>query len=525
MKSMRRALVYTLILNSICLHSGFVGAAPPIPGRKPLNLFQEFKVAKSSPSDRPPAKLVEIDKSAAEVIQKYATAEEEYTREYDQSRTSNSMSKFLKVVDVYQRAFEIDPQLKASNHELAAALHLSEAEKRKAYSPKLSLSGSLTYGDFTTTKPGSLGNSQSAATTAGWTSQWALNLTQPIFNYDQILKSDQAEFAINISRVKNAGAQQNLMIRVAKAYLEVLKAEESLWIKESEIKATEVYVEILRRQFDIGFLKKPDLDNAEAQLDSIKSDRLDLFYDLDVARGVFVQNWDINPDYINRKLKDKITFLPPKPNDVNTWTSEARKSNLDVLYNNLLTESVSFDMAREKAALYVPLINGVLSYSQVDSSQRLMGASTSLSDGYTVGVQVVLPLSDGGEARERTKRQAELKLQSQANTLNAQNSSAQASLSAFRGVKTSIEKVRKYQSSVERSQESYKGIVEDYNMGGRLNIEVLTALKTLNGYKKDLINEKFNYIVNRLALKQSVGSLTIEDLAEVDSYLQSRSKN
>lgn len=419
----------------------------------------------------------------------------------------------LTLSDAFKRAYETDSKIAAVGADYEASQHHFDADHAKAWGPQLGLTAGLVYGSKWITP------SPAFPVVNGWTLSGGLSLVQPLFNYVQILQADQSEYAISVAEVRNAVAQQDLMVRVTKAYLDVLKLQNSIEYKTLEIEAAKTHLEIVKEQFDVGLATLVDVSEAEAIVSATEGQKASLESTLITAKGVLLQTWQIEAEEL-KHLKAKVKFEGPTPADPKKWIDQAVSLNLNVQYTNGLMEIAQYDIEKVKAALYYPTVNLTAGCSAQGTSPYPFGSNQTSTDTCSAGVTLNIPLFDGGYTPAKTKEATSIKERIRNDLRTAQIVAAQSARQSYADIQKELGNIALYQNSVDKMAEALLGKREQYIYGERKSFEILTTLQNLNLYKQQLLNEKYDLIYNMIVLKQSVGLLSVVDLESIDALLE-----
>jgi TolC family type I secretion outer membrane protein len=431
--------------------------------------------------------------------------------DYFFNKTDNAKSLSLK--EVYEQAYVSDSRMDSARSDLDASRHHYDAEYARAWGPQLSLTANLVYGDRSSSP------SVSSFNTNGWTHSGGITLFQPIFNYVQILQADQAQFTSSVSEVRNAIAQQDLIVRVVKTYLDILKTDESILIKQAEIEATKTHLEIVTEQFEVGLATQVDLDEAQSKVALAEAEKLEFQSSLVGNQGILSQTWGIDASEL-RHLKSKVKFEAPTPNDPQKWIDQALMLNLEVQYHQGVFEISRYDLQKARAALYYPTVNVVAGCSAQSTANNPFGNSNYSSNDCSAGLNISVPLFDGGYTPARTKEMEAIRERIRNDVRTSQITAAQSARLAFAALRKGITNINLYQRSSRSMSEALQGKREQYLNGQRNSFEILSTVQTLNSIKQNLISEKYDFLYNKIVLKQAVGILSVVDLQEIDALLE-----
>ncbi|MEX0607721.1 MAG: TolC family outer membrane protein [Halofilum sp. (in: g-proteobacteria)] len=410
------------------------------------------------------------------------------------------------LLGVYQRAQEEDPQFTTARSEYRAARE-AMPQARAAVLPQVSLSASVNEREVTD------GNT----TESGSSNEASLSVTQTLFNWSQFAGLGQAEAQVAQAEAQFAAAEQNLITRVANAYFEVLAAADNLRFAGAEKRAIERQLEQAQERFEVGVIPITDVKAAQASYDLAVSREIDADNRLANAREALRTILGEPPGTL-AELGEGLRLEAPDPTEPEAWVEQATERN-----PNLLAARAGADAARQGIRVtrggHYPNVELIGSYSEGDSD---FGQGADGADEETrVGVQLTWPLFSGGATfSEVDEAQAQFGAQ-RSRVVEAHRSASQSTRDAFRGVQASISQVRALEQAVESNQAAVEAARAGFEAGTRTAVDVLQALRDLYAAQRDYADARYNYILNRLQLKQAAGTLTVEDVRLVNTWLSS----
>jgi outer membrane protein len=137
----------------------------------------------------------------------------------------------------------------------------------------------------------------------------------------------------------------------------------------------------------------------------------------------------------------------------------------------------------------------------------------------TVGLQFNLPLYTGGAVQNRIKETLALEDKARTDLEGAKRAVTQATRSAYLGVLSGQSQVKALEAAEASSQSSLDANKLGYQVGVRINIDVLNAQSQLYQTKRDLAVARYNVLIGGLRLKQASGQLVADDLQAVNALL------
>ncbi|HWD23561.1 MAG TPA: TolC family outer membrane protein [Burkholderiales bacterium] len=418
------------------------------------------------------------------------------------------------LLQVYRDAQRYDAVYAAARHTLEAGRERLP-QGRALVLPTLNLTGNATRSriDSESRDPAVQPSFVRNPSSIGYT----LTLAQPIFRPQNWLQYRQAEFQVAQAEAAFGQAGQDLIVRVAQAYFDVLAAQDTLALVQAQKAATSEQLAQAKRNFEVGTATITDTHEAQARYDLIGAQEIAAQNDLENKRRALQlvsgkEYHDLKP------LRADVRLAPPNPNNMETWVELAEKQSYPVLIQGAGAEVAALEAKRASAA-HLPTLDAVATYGQTGQS-----ASTTTSVGSditttTLGLQFALPLYQGGSIDSREREAAALSLKAREDLENARRSAALTSRQTYLTVINGIAQVGALEQALVSSKSALDSNKLGYEVGVRINIDVLNAQQQLFSTQRDLALARYNTITNQLRLKAAAGSLREEDLDEVNRAL------
>lgn len=426
----------------------------------------------------------------------------------------------LDVLEAYQRAQMTDPNWQANLYQYQAdQLNLGIAQG--ALLPMVTLSGNITrkHQDMKQFSfpnvDGSGFNANDLVATTSTTRQIALTARQPLFRMDAWEGYKQVKTSVALSEVTLKLQQQQHILSVAEAYFNVLRQQALSLTNVQEEKALLEQLNMMNAKLREGLVARSDVGEANAQYQNARANRIATGVQLLLAQEQLAQL--IGP-YQEKLavLRDDFQYQKPVPAAFEDWINLAQSRNLDILQARIQRQYAEDQRKVEKAALY-PQLDAVASYGFNKQSPETMITGNGQFD--QIGVEMNWNAFDGG----RTKKSI------QKATVNVQK--ADASLdAAIRKANTDVKKSFLQVETDEATLQARKAALESstlvsnaskaqYNEGLKSMVDVLLAQRNAFSAKQDYVNAQYDYVLNVLKLKASVGQLTEKDLQEMNAWL------
>lgn len=420
---------------------------------------------------------------------------------------------------IYQQAVANDAEIAAARAQRAAQ-GMNVAIARGALLPQAQLSYSVNK--FDTTGDGMVVNSAGAFGIQELDKDYTLNTlqiqaSQTLFNLNSWYQYQTAVSGDQAAGLELQLAEQQLLLRTAQAYFNVLRAQDNLSTAQAEEKAVKRSLEQTKQRFDVGLIAITDVHEAQAAYDLSyvnllgQESALDISYEaLELLTG---QRYDrVVP------LQAQVDMQKPQPTDVDQWVESGLSK-----YPGILLAEAGRDVARlqRNAARsnHMPTVQLMASYS--DADQPPFGASSNpmSNESTMIGVQLSVPLLAGGSLYGQSK-QAALQSAVADHQLDSQRRGVRQNIrSLYRQVNTDVLNIRARQQAITSATSALDATETGYRVGTRNIVEVLDAQKNLFRVQRDYANARYDYILNMLNLKFFAGTLNEGDIVELNGWL------
>ena len=416
---------------------------------------------------------------------------------------------------VYRDAKGYDAQFAAARYALQAGLE-KLPQGRALILPTLNLSGSATNTRIETDPH----NSSVAPVTLrdGRAYGYSLSFSQPIYRPQNVLQYSQAEFQVKQAEAIFGQASQDLIVRTAQAYFDVLAAQDTLALVQAQKAAIAEQLAQAKRNFEVGTATITDTHEAQARYDLSAAQEIAAQSDLETKRRALQQITGKEYSAL-RPLRAQVKLTPPNPAVMQSWVDIAEKQGYPVQIQESATEIASLEAKRNSAGHY-PTVDLVASYGWTSqTASQLSSVSSNVTNG-VFGLQLGLPIYQGGAISSREREAAANHEKSRQDLENAKRSQALLARQTYLSVTNGIAQVGALEQALVSSQSALDSNKLGYEVGVRINIDVLNAQQQLFSTRRDLAVARYNTITSHLRLKAAAGSLRDEDLGEVNRALE-----
>jgi len=346
---------------------------------------------------------------------------------------------------------------------------------------------------------------------------YALSFSHPVYRPQNNASYDQAEYQVKQAEAVFGQASQDLILRVALAYFDVLAAQDTLALVRAQKAAISEQLAQAKRNFEVGTATITDTHEAQARFDLAVAQEISARNDLDTKYRALQQI--TGKEYGALKpLRPDVKLSSPEPNRMATWVDLSEKQSYPVLIQDAARAIAALE-AKKQSAGHLPTLDLVASYGYTDQSASQIAAAASTLSTTSFGLQFALPLYQGGAINSR-EREAAANLQKSTEDLeNARRSSALSTRQSYLAVINGIAQIAALEQALVSSQSALDSNKLGYEVGVRINIDVLNAQQQLFSTRRDLALARYNTITNHLKLKSAAGSLREQDLEEINRAL------
>ncbi len=340
-----------------------------------------------------------------------------------------------------------------------------------------------------------------------------LNLLQPIYHHDYWVQLNQADSFVAQAEAEYRAAQQLLILRSAQSYFSILSAQDELLFATAEKEAIARQLEQAKERFEVGLIAITDVHEAQAGYDQARAGEILAINEVD-------NSWEALHEIIDRKpqllapLAEKLPLSRPVPEEIGAWRTSALEGNLELTAARAGTQATKESISLQRSG-HLPTLDLVGSVGLNDTNQSI-GSRT---DTRSIGLQLNVPIYEGGAVNSRTRQALHDFQEAQRNLDKTRRSVERQVKDAYRGVLTSISQVEALYAAVTSSESALEATEAGFEVGTRTMVDVLAEQRNLFRAKRDYSRARYDYIINGLKLKQAAGSLSRADLENVNRVL------
>ncbi|MBN8759917.1 MAG: channel protein TolC [Thiobacillus sp. 65-69] len=408
--------------------------------------------------------------------------------------------------DAYRDAQAYDAQYAAARAALEAGREKAE-QGRAGLLPQVDLSGNVTRSHVDSSLPGGdvdyTGNGAS------------INAVQPLFRKQNWVAFEQAKNQTRIAEMQFKLAEQELILRVAQAYFDVLQSQDNIAFIGAQKAAISEQLASAKRNFEVGTATITDTHEAQAR------------YDLAVAQEIAEQN-TLN---IRLRALEKLIGKPAGALDalvepaqlkaetggIDEWADRAARGNLQTEIQRIAKTIADQEVERNRAGHY-PTLDAVAGYN-VNNNQNLGTLQADMRTA-SIGLQLNLPIYQGGLVSSRVREAVANQEKARQDLEAAARDAGLSARQAYLNVESGVARVRALEQALVSSRAQLDSTKLGLSVGVRTNLDVLNAEQQVLSARRDLAGARYAYLLAGLSLKAAVGTLNPADLAEIDQHLK-----
>lgn len=343
-----------------------------------------------------------------------------------------------------------------------------------------------------------------------------LQLTQPLFRWGNWESYQQGKMAVAAAEAVFAQAQQDVILRVAQAYFDVLTAQDNLTATQAQKVATTEQLASAKRNFEVGTQTITDTHEAQAAYDLVVAQEFAALNDLEVKRTALQQIIGEVPGAL-APLRTGVTIASPQPATLEPWVSAAEEQNYGVTGAKLNVEIAKQEIGKQRAG-HMPTLDLIANSQRTTSTGAYQIGTTSRTN--AIGLSWSVPIFNGFAVTSKVRESIALEDKARNDLEASRRQAAQTARQAFLGVNSGLAQVKALEAAEVSSKSALESNKLGYQVGVRINIDVLNAQRQLYTTQKDLSKARYDTIMNGLRLKSAAGSLKEADLEPINALLE-----
>jgi outer membrane protein len=405
--------------------------------------------------------------------------------------------------DTYRDALSYDAQYAAARAAYQAGQEKA-VQGRAGLLPNVNADANVRYNDVDT----DFGDTEFSSNGV------SLTAAQPLYRRQNWVQYAQAKEQVKIAEMQLKVARQDLILRVAQAYFDVLQSQDNIAFINAQKAAITEQLAAAKRNFEVGTATITDTHEAQAR------------YDLAVAQEIAEQN-SLN---IRLRALEKLIgkpagtldslidskLLQAEPGSLDEWAARAAEGNLQAEIQRIAKTIADQEVERNRAGHY-PTLDAVAGYSI--SNNQNFGATQLDTRIASVGLELNLPIYQGGLVSSRVREAVANQEKARQDVEVATREAGLQARQAWLNVNSGVARVRALEQALVSTQAQLDSTKLGLDVGVRTNLDVLDAEQQVLSARRDLAGARYAYLLSALSLKAAIGSLSPDDLLLIDQHL------
>jgi len=414
------------------------------------------------------------------------------------------------LVTIYEQAVQYDSGIAASK----AAY---QAEQEGAYQaratllPIITANASAGHSDQEFDE-----NSPTAVDDSFKSTEYGVSLTQPLFRADSWFNYQSSKYNSQRAEADFSKAQQDLILTTSTAYFSVLREIENVATTKSAEAAFKRQWEQAKERFDVGLIAITEVHESRASYDSTKTARIQSEGDLEVARENLARLTGTLYHDLN-KLSADFPISQPTPSNPEEWVNTAYNQNWSIKSAEFALKSLDEQHKTEKSGHY-PTLDLSANYTVNENDGSKFQDNT--RDDASVYLVFQVPIYQGGGTSASIRRSRFLVEQSRQTLETTRRNTKLDTRSLYTAIKTDIDTVASQKQNIISRESALEATRAGYSVGTRNIVEVLDAERNYFVALRDYANARFDYVIDTLSIKQAAGTLSPQDLIDLNKWLQ-----
>ena len=414
------------------------------------------------------------------------------------------------LLGLLERALDSDPKYGAAKAELRANIEV-RPQARAAYLPVAAFDYQRSnIGQKVKESVFPTGSVDYPSTT------WNLTITQPLIRMQALARIDQAEVSAEQAQLNLLAAEQDLILRVAGAYLGLLAARDAVDLAKAERETTESQLELARTRLQSGLGTVVHVHETEARYAMAQARELEALNREEDARDALKEIVGEDVSGVHGFRAD-FTAAAPRPGKAEAWVMAASEQNLALQARRLGLEVAALEIRRQRAG-HLPTLDAFGTVSRQDTGGSLYGGGQDVEN-RELGVRLRVPIFEGGLTSSLVREAVARRDKAEQELEQELRKTERAARSAFLGVQTSVASLEALRQNVIAQESALAAKLQGFRSGLQTIVMVVDAYRLYYAARREYLQARYEYLVNRLKLKQSVGTLGRSDLEDLATLL------
>lgn len=339
---------------------------------------------------------------------------------------------------------------------------------------------------------------------------YSLNAQWTLWNGGQRLNNlKQQKTNRDIARLTVSETENTLQEQITQLFIQILYADESIQINRSTLEVSKATYKRGQELFAEGSLSKADLAQLEAQ---VSDDQ----YQLVTAESTW-RNYKLQlKQLLELDGSEEFNLVLPELNDENILKMLPSQTDVyqaamairpEIQSSRLSIENAKLGISAAKASYY-PTISLSASSSSTTNSASTNNWAQQMKYGWNnmIGISLSIPIFDNRQNKSNVQKARLQYNTSQLDLINKQKELYSTIEGLWLDALNAQQQYVAAETKVKSSQTSFDMVNEQFNLGMKNTVELLTEKNNLLSAKQQLVQAKYMAILNRTLLNFYAGN-------------------
>jgi outer membrane protein len=348
---------------------------------------------------------------------------------------------------------------------------------------------------------------------------YLVNIQQVVLNFQEWFNWQSARANDQRASAALMRGEQEMIMRVARAYFDVLRSQESQAFYAAQAEAAQTRLQTAQRRLEVGLGAITDVNAAQAEYDRVQVERLNdqrLLNQRRLALEVITNGSHERLD----GLRDEFPIAPVDPASPEAWVQLASDNSPEV-QEARFTHEASSEAARAARSALLPTISASATYRWNAATENPFAVRANEAQiGASVGLNFTMPIFVGGGNRARMRQAYYQRNFTEQSMVRVERENERRTRDSYLGVEIDVQAVQAGRQAVLSAQTALDSAQTGLEVGIRNALDLANAQRDLYSALRNLAEARYNYVIDTLTLKQAAGVLTPEDIRALNEWLQ-----
>lgn len=347
--------------------------------------------------------------------------------------------------------------------------------------------------------------------------KYSATFSQPLYRKQNYAAYKQSQAQKSAAEAQLAFARQDLILRVAQAYFDLLSTQQVLAAATANTAAMKAQDDRGRVQLNLGSGSRLEASEAKAKYEMARARELAMRHDLTNKQQALWRITRETPGSLDA-LKPGFPLVLPDPQDASEWTKLAEQENPQLRALRFNVKAAKQEVERARAGHY-PTLDLVAQYSNAHSTGSVYTSATSDTEIKSVGARLEMSIYQGGVINSRVREAVGNLEKARGEYEDALRETVSQATQHFNGTLSGIDQVRALEQALISSREAARANRIGLELGSRNLVDLLNAEQQVYEVTRDLAKAHQDYIMSRLRLMAYSGRLTDDELTALNGFL------